>query len=330
MWDSTSLFTKFLNKTKNYFKNFKLLSWVTMMKKIALITGANSGIGLATALDLARTGVTVCLACRNMAKAEEARQQILQAVPTATVELYQLDLASFDSIHAMVDAFKQNHKCLDVLINNAGTVALKQQFTQDGFEMQFGVNYLGPFLLTHLLLPLLEAAVPVSGEARIIHVASIAHMLGQLNQASFRGETPYSSVGAYAQSKLGNLMFNFALARRLPKGVTTQAFHPGGVDSEIWRDLPRLVYLLLRLFLISPERAGIMAVDLAVGSAHKGETGGYYSVQWPRPISRIARDLNKQNWLYDKSCELAGITGLNAVVHQKEKPLLATSTDVHF
>lgn len=317
MMDSTSLFTKFLNKTKNYFKNFKLLSWVTMMKKIALITGANSGIGLATALDLVRTGVTVCLACRNMSKAEAARQQILQAVPTATVELYQLDLASFESIHQMVAAFKQNHKCLDVLINNAGIAPLNQQFTQDGFELQFGVNYLGAFLLTHLLLPLLEAAVPVSGEARIIHVASIAHMLGQLNEASFCGKTPYSPTSAYAQSKLCNLMFNFALARRLPKGVTTQAFHPGGVDSEIWRDLPRLVYLLLRLFLISPERAGIMAVDLAVGSAHKGETGGYYSVQWPRPISRIARDIQKQDWLYDKSCELAGIDGIKAAMYQE-------------
>lgn len=310
MWDSTSLFTKFLNKTKNYFKNFKLLSWVTMMKKIALITGANSGIGLATAMDLARTGVTVCLACRNMAKAEAARTRILEIVPTATVELYSLDLASLDSIHRMVDAFKQKHKCLDVLINNAGTAPLKQQFTQDGFELQFGVNYLGPFLLTHLLLPLLEAAVPANGEARIVHVASIAHMLGQLQEQSFRGEVPYRPLGAYAQSKLCNLMFNFALARRLPQGVTTQAFHPGGVDSEIWRDLPRVVYMLLRLFLISPERAGIMAVDLAVGSAHKGETGGYYSVQWPRPVSRTARSIEKQDWLYNKSCALVGIDGI--------------------
>lgn len=328
MMDSTSLFTKFLNKTKNYFKNFKLLSWVAMMKKIALITGANSGIGLATALDLARTGVTVCLACRNMTKAEAARQQILQVVPTATVELYQLDLSSFESIRNMVECYKKNHQCLDVLINNAGTAPLKQHLTEDGFELQFGVNYLGPFLLTHLLLPLLEAAVPVSGEARIVHVASIAHILGQLDESTFCGKTPYRPASAYAQSKLCNLMFNFALARRLPKGVTTQAFHPGGVDSDIWRDLPRLVYLLLRLFLISPERAGIMAVDLAVGSAHKGETGGYYSVQWPRPVSRTARDVEKQDWLYQKSCELAGIAGLDKAVYPKPKPFLASRENV--
>lgn len=301
-----------------------------MMKKIALITGATSGIGLATALDLARTGVTVCLACRNMAKAEVARQQILQAVPTATVEIYYLDLASFESIAQLVEAFKQKHKCLDILINNAGTVPLKPQLTENGFELQFGVNYLGPFLLTHLLLPVLEAAVPFSGEARIIHVASIAHMLGTLDEASFLGKTPYAATRAYAQSKLCNLMFNFALSRRLPKGVTTQAFHPGGVDSEIWRELPRFIYALLRLFLISPERAGIMAVDLAVGSAHKGASGGYYSVQWPCPVSRLARDTQKQDWLYAKSCELANITPLNAAAYHKETAFVGSSTDIKF
>lgn len=297
-----------------------------MMKKIALITGANSGIGLATAVDLARTGVTVCLACRNRAKAELARQHILQFVPTATVEVYQLDLASFESIHQMVEAFRQKHQCLNVLINNAGTAPLKQQFTQNGFELQFGVNFLGPFLLTHLLLPFLQAAVPVSGEARIVHVASIAHMLGKLNEASFQGKIAYSAAAAYAQSKLCNLMFNFALARRLPQGVTTQAFHPGAVDSAIWRDLPRLVYQLLRLLLITPERAGIMAVDLALGSAHKGQSGGYYSVQWPCPVSRTARDIAKQDWLYQKSCELTSIAELNATAHQKPAGFLVGST----
>jgi NAD(P)-dependent dehydrogenase (short-subunit alcohol dehydrogenase family) len=280
------------------------------MDKIVVVTGGNSGIGLAMAQELAARGARVCLACRNQGKAAEARDRILARTPGAHVELYELDLASFDSIRAFAQRFAADHAHLDVLLNNAGAAPLSQQFTQEGFELQFGGNYLGHFLLTHLLLPRLSAAVQVKGEARVVHVASIAHMLGRIRPDTFRGMKRYSPGAAYAQSKLANLMFSNALARRLPTGVTSQALHPGGVDSEIWRDLPRLAYLAIKPFLITPERAGRLGADLALSAEHARENGGYYSAQWPRPVSRTARSHAAQDELYRLSCELTGVEGL--------------------
>lgn len=280
------------------------------MEKVVVITGGNSGIGLAMAEELAARGARLCLACRNLDKAEAARKQILARAPGAHVELHRLDLASFDSIRAFVAELGERVPHIDALVNNAGAAPLTQQFTAEGFELQFGANYLGHFLLTHLLLPRLQAAVQLKGEARIVHVASIAHMLGRIRPDTFRGMPRYRPGAAYAQSKLANLMFSNALARRLPGGVTSQAFHPGGVDSEIWRDLPRPVYLLLKPFLISPERAGRLGADLAVSPEHARENGGYYSTQWPRPVSRTARSHAAQDELYRASCELTGLAGL--------------------
>ncbi|RYZ81830.1 MAG: SDR family NAD(P)-dependent oxidoreductase, partial [Moraxellaceae bacterium] len=217
------------------------------MKKTALITDVNTGIGLLTAMDLARAGVTVCMACGDRTQGQASRDKILQVVPTATIEIYDLDLSSFASIRRMVSEFKAKHQYLDVLINNTDTGSMQQELTQEGFEPQFGIHYLGPFLLTHLLLPVLEATVAVKGEARILHAASITHLVGKLNEHSFSGQLPYRPVAAYAQSKLASLMFNFTLARRLPAGITTHAFHLDGGDACIWRKLPRLVYAFLRL-----------------------------------------------------------------------------------
>lgn len=280
------------------------------MQKIVVITGGNSGIGLAMAQELASRGAHLCLACRNTGKAAAARDLILARTPAAHVELFTLDLASFASIRRFAEELTARHAHVDVLINNAGAAPLTQQFTAEGFEMQFGANYLGHFLLTHLLLPQLRAAVQVKGEARVINVASIAHMAGSIRPETFRGRERYRPGAAYAQSKLANLMFSYALARRLPTGITSQALHPGGVDSEIWRELPRLAYLALKPFLISPERAGRLGADLALSAEHARETGGYYSTQWPRPVSRTARSHAAQDDLYTMSCELTGVAGL--------------------
>lgn len=280
------------------------------MDKIVVITGGNSGIGLAMAQEIAARGARLCLACRHQGKAAAARDQILSRTPGARVELYELDLASFDSIRAFAERLSADHPHVDVLLNNAGAAPLTQQFTREGFELQFGGNYLGHFLLTHLLLPRLAAAVQVKGEARVVHVASIAHLFGRIRPETFRGMPRYSPGAAYAQSKLANLMFSNALARRLPTGVTSQAFHPGGVDSEIWRDLPRLAYLALKPFLITPERAGRLGADLALSAEHARENGGYYSAQWPRPLSRTARSHEAQDELYRLSCELTGVEAL--------------------
>lgn len=274
--------------------------------KIILITGGNTGIGLATAKLLAQQGHRLILACRDLEKAERARREISGAAPKAEVFLYALDLANLDSVRACAAAVMNDFPQLDVLINNAGLVPTKQQFTHEGFEMQFGVNYLGPFLLTHLLLPALEKAP----EARIVNLSSIMHHFGKIDFDSFRGKPKYSSIGAYGQSKLGNLMFSNELSRRLPAHVLSNAVHPGGVDSDIYRELPKPVHAVLRLFLITTERAGRYIANMAVGNEWAGRTGEFKSAHGPLPVAARSRDRSISEKLYAESCRLTGITGL--------------------
>ncbi|MGC4060510.1 MAG: SDR family NAD(P)-dependent oxidoreductase [Aquabacterium sp.] len=289
------------------------------MSKTVVVTGGNSGIGLAIAHDLAKRGATVCLACRDQVKATAARAEILRSTPGATVELYELDLASFDKIRAFVANFASRHDRLDALINNAGAVPTRQQFTAEGFELQFGGNYLGPFLLTHLLMPLLQVAAdeggPGKGDARIVHMASIAHTIGRIDLDTAKGRKPYWVLPAYAQSKLANLMFSMALARKLPKGITSQAMHPGAVASPLYRDLPAWQYAVIKplFFMIGPERAGKLAGELALDPKRQGETGGYFSIQQPRILSATARNRALQDVLYQQSCEWTGVTPLTGV-----------------
>lgn len=282
------------------------------MPKVVVITGGNSGIGLAIAHEVAKRGAVVCLPCRDQAKGMRARDEILRATPGAQVELYELDLASFAKIRAFAEAFKARHDKLDALINNAGVYCETQQFTADGYEQMFGANYLGPVLLTHLLLPLLQKAATEDGEARIVHMASIGHNVGRIDPATFRGRKPYFALPAYGQSKLGNLMFSNVLSRRLPKGISSQAMHPGGVASPLYRELPGWQYAVLKPFLIGPERPGKLAADLALAPEHRGETGGYYSIQHPKLVSSTAKNVAAQNDLYEQSCKLLGIAPLPA------------------
>ena len=280
------------------------------MPKTVVVTGANSGIGLAMAHELAARGATVCLACRNQAKAEAAREEIVRRTPGAEVDVLSLDLASFEHIHRFATDLAARHERVDALINNAGASPLKQQFTAEGFELQFGANYLGPFLLTHLLLPQLRRAAEQTGDARIVHVASVAHNIGRIDPDTFRGRSKYRPFPAYAQSKLANLMFNYALARRLPDGLSTHAMHPGGVDSDIYRELPRPVHAALRPFLISADRAGRLGTELALSSEYRDRSGEYLTAQRPNPVSRRARDVAAQEVLYAESAVLAGVEPL--------------------
>jgi NAD(P)-dependent dehydrogenase (short-subunit alcohol dehydrogenase family) len=284
------------------------------MRKTVVITGGNSGIGLAIAHEVAQRGATVCLACRDQSKAAAARDAILARTPGAEVELYKLDLSSFGAIRQFVREFNTRHERLDALVNNAGAVPTKQQFTAEGFELQFGGNYLGPFLLTHLMLPALQEAARQGeqgqGEARIVHMASIAHTLGKIKLETAKGRKPYLVLPTYAQSKLANLMFSNTLARKLPQGITSQAMHPGGVASPLYRDLPSWQYAFLKPFLIGPERAGVLAAELALDAKRKGETGGYFSIQHPRIETRAARDQAMQDQLYAQSCAWTGVNPL--------------------
>lgn len=199
--------------------------------KIVIITGGNSGIGKETALDLASRGAKIYIACRNPAKCEMARSEITNATQNQNVFGLQLDLASFESIHNFSRNFHQLETKLDILINNAGTVANKKSLTKDGFEMDFGVNHLGHFLLTNLLLDLVKSAIP----SRIVIVSSEMHFFADLRKddLNFDNRT-FSWMRAYANSKLANLMFSNELSKRLMNdGVAVNSLHPGVVNTKV-------------------------------------------------------------------------------------------------
>ena len=271
--------------------------------KTILVTGGNAGIGLATAKALAGRGHRVIIACRNADKAKEAIRLIQDPAPNASVSFRRLDLASLDGTRRFAEAFLEDFPSLDVLINNAGIYPKTQQFSQDGYEAQIGINYLAPFLLTHLLLPALDRC----GDGRIVHLSSLMHNLGKIDYESWRGRENYSGTRAYAQAKLANAMCNHELARRLPGHITTNALHPGGVESDIYRDMPPWRYTLLRLFLITAERAGDYIADMAVASQWQNRTGEFTSAHGPMPVSRRSKRTADNEQLYLESCRLVSV-----------------------
>jgi NAD(P)-dependent dehydrogenase (short-subunit alcohol dehydrogenase family) len=202
-----------------------------------VVTGANSGIGLVTARELARKGASVILACRSLDRGETAAQSLRDAVLDAKVSVSKLDLASLQSIRAFAERFHRENETLDGLINNAGLMALPRTLTEDGFEMQIGTNHLGHFALTGLLLPALFRAK----SARIVNVSSQAHRMGSMHFDDLMGEKHYEKWAAYGQSKLCNLLFTYELARRLEKthpDLRVTAAHPGYSATDLQRKGP--------------------------------------------------------------------------------------------
>lgn len=194
--------------------------------RLAIVTGANSGLGRIAARELAKHGASVIIACRDSSKGAEAASAIKAAFPSSSVEAAQLDLANLGSIRTFAERIRTGHDHIDLLVNNAGVMAAPYQRTADGFELQFGTNHLGHFALTGLLLPLLHDG----SDARVVVVASNAHKRGRLRFDDLQGERRYSRWGAYAQSKLANLLFAFELDRRLRaagRRLISVAAHPG-------------------------------------------------------------------------------------------------------
>jgi NAD(P)-dependent dehydrogenase (short-subunit alcohol dehydrogenase family) len=194
--------------------------------RLAVVTGANSGIGLIAARELARAGARVVLACRDTEKGAAAEREIKPQAPDAIIEVTALDLASLDSVRAFAKRFLAEHDGLDLLINNAGVMAPPRRTTSDGFELQFGTNHLGHFALTGLLLDAMQGRE----DARVVTVSSGAHRFGKMNFDDLQGERRYFRWSAYSQSKLANLLFAFELDRRLRASASTirsLAAHPG-------------------------------------------------------------------------------------------------------
>jgi NAD(P)-dependent dehydrogenase (short-subunit alcohol dehydrogenase family) len=198
----------------------------------AVVTGANSGLGWQTARQLAAHGAKVVLACRSVAKGEEAADRIRGLSPDAGVEVIELDLADLASVRRFADAYQSGHEGLDVLVNNAGVMALPRRTSADGFEMQFGTNHLGHFALTGLLLP----SLLTRPGARVVTVSSQVAMIGRVNFDDLQGERRYQKWSAYGQSKLANLLFAFELDRRAgARGLDliSVAAHPGYAATNL-------------------------------------------------------------------------------------------------
>eukprot|EP00058_Branchiostoma_floridae_P023357 XP_002608847.1 hypothetical protein BRAFLDRAFT_89716 [Branchiostoma floridae] len=212
----------------------RCLSKVSLQDKTAVVTGANTGIGFEVAKDLARRGARVILACRNEARAEAARAEIVKDTGNENVMTSKLDLASLSSVREFAQRLKEEESRLDILVNNAGMFTEKST-TEDGFDMMLQVNHLGHFLLTNLLLDLLKKSAP----SRVVNVSSEACNHGRINFEDINAEKSYDAFPAYAQSKLANVLFTRELSRRLEgTGVTTYAVHPGFVKTDIWRYIP--------------------------------------------------------------------------------------------
>jgi NAD(P)-dependent dehydrogenase (short-subunit alcohol dehydrogenase family) len=251
--------------------------------KRALVTGANSGIGYHTALELARKGAEVVLACRNPAKAEDALARLKAAVPGAKAELAALDLSDLKSVRAFGAAFSARGVPLDVLVNNAGIMApLTRKASPDGFEIQMATNHFGHFLLTSLLLPSLKRAPA----PRVVSVASIAHRRGRINFDDLQSERSYSPFASYAQTKLANLLFAFELQRRADKAdlkILSVAAHPGvamtsiivnGIGGGRPNLLTRALGFFSPLYMHSEEQGALPSLYAA--TAADAAPGAYY------------------------------------------------------
>jgi NAD(P)-dependent dehydrogenase (short-subunit alcohol dehydrogenase family) len=247
--------------------------------RVAIVTGANSGLGYETARALARKGATVIVAVRNLEKGRAAAQQIEAEAPTSNVEVMHLDLADLASVQRFADAFRAGYERLDLLINNAGVMMVPQrQETADGFEMQFGTNHLGHFALTGRLLDLLQR----TPGSRVVVVSSTAHRISGINFEDLQAEGSYSSSGAYGQSKLANLLFAYELQRRLDAvqandatdpGILVAASHPGWTATNLQQH-SRMFQWLNPLLAQRPEMGALPTLYAATAPEVVG--GGFY------------------------------------------------------
>jgi NAD(P)-dependent dehydrogenase (short-subunit alcohol dehydrogenase family) len=294
--------------------NPKDSSW-SVKGRTCVVTGGNSGIGLHTALGLARLGARVALVSRSRERGEAALETIgaaLAADPDhadGRVDLVVGDLGSLGSTRALADELLGRYPTIHVLVNNAGLWMSERQVTSDGLETTFAVNHLAPFLLTNLLLERLLASAP----ARIVNVSSEGHRRGRLDWDDLQAERGFGPVKAYCDSKLANVLFTRELARRLEgSGVTTNALHPGVVNTNIAQNAPRplrwLAERLGPLLLATPEQGARTSLHLATAPALDGVSGRYFkSCREARP-ARAAQDDAAARRLWAISEELAGLS----------------------
>ncbi|OBH83440.1 SDR family NAD(P)-dependent oxidoreductase [Mycobacterium scrofulaceum] len=286
--------------------------------RVAVITGANTGLGYETAAALADHGARVVLAVRNLDKGKDAAARITAASPHADVVLQELDLTSLDSVRAAAEQLKADYDRIDLLINNAGVMYTPKETTKDGFEMQFGTNHLGHFALTGLVL---ERLLPVPG-SRVVTVSSMGHrILADIHFDDLQWERSYNRVAAYGQAKLANLLFTYELQRRLASHGTTIAVaaHPGGSNTELGRYTPTVFRPLVNVFFnVIAQDAAMGALPTLRAATDPGVLGGQYygpdgfaeTRGYPKLVSSSSKshDVDLQRRLWAVSEELTGVT----------------------
>jgi retinol dehydrogenase-12 len=271
----------------------------------AIVTGANTGIGRVTALELARAGAAVVLACRSEAKATPVVDAIRAETGNSAVSFMPIDLGDLSSVRAFAVAWRASGRPLHLLVNNAG-LAGHRGVTVDGFELQFGVNHLGPYLLTELLLDALIASAP----ARIVNVSSEAHANPSgIPWDRLRGSTwTVAGFEEYGISKLANVLHARELARRLEgTGVVTASLHPGRVATEVWRRIPWPIDALVKLFMISPEQGAQTTLTCCVSDEVVTHSGAFWWDSARRDPSQLALDRSLEDELARRSRAWVGL-----------------------
>jgi len=282
-----------------------------MNNRIAIITGGNAGIGLASAKKLAQQGFSLILACRRPEAGEQAATAIREETPGAKVEVLQLDLASQENIRKASQSLLDREQPIDVLINNAGLYSATWQATADGYELQWGVNHLGHFLWTLRLMPLLQKAPA----PRVINVASKAYLSGKMTYDDLDRPTgSYNGLRAYCRSKLANVLFTTELARRFPD-IEAYALHPGVVATGIGttsdaRWYERMLWRIMSVLAFrKPDKGAQTSVYLAATPDIPGPSGSFFDEhQKPRSLNAVAGDPEAARKLWDYSLQATDIS----------------------
>ena len=283
--------------------------------RIALVTGATSGIGQETALGLAARGAQVVLVGRDRARAEAARKDVSERSGNPRVDVLLADFASLEAVRGLAREFCERYPALHLLVNNAGVAMTERLLTVDGYETTLAVNHLAPFLLTHLLRERLLA----SGPARIVNVASDAHRFvggfdfaDPMAERGFRFPKAVTGMRVYGMSKLANILFTSELARRLEgTRVTANAVHPGGVATRLGTNNPgllgKVLPLAMRPFFKTPAQGAETSIYVATAPELESTNGRYFAESRERQPTSAARDAGAAKRLWNLSCEWVGV-----------------------
>ena len=280
-----------------------------MINKTILVTGANAGLGMEASRQLAAMGARIIMVCRNEEKALKARDEIISSTRNENVSIMIADFSSLDQIRELSDKVIKKFDRLDILINNAGVFVTDLRYTKDGHELQWGVNHLAPFLLTHLLLPLLEKSAP----ARIINVTSVANRKGSILFDDLNLEKNYNGLTAYRQSKLANVLFTVELAERTQKNnITVNCLHPGMVRTAFGHKYNNhwmgWSWMFMKPFMRPVESGAKGIVTLASDEDLGGISGKYFNPESKiRTPNKMAYDVSLRGKLWEISEKLTGL-----------------------